>query len=424
VNNVEDVQDVKVVHAMNTTSTANIADTADRAGAAGTAGDDLDLEEIRSAVRTVLEREAPSARVRALLDEPAGYDPALWQTAVALGWPGLHIPTRYGGLGLPLAALAVVLQEFGRHLVPAPFFASALLASGALLAADNDALKAVWLPRFAAGTARGALVLTGASGALHDLGLTCQKVGADWRIDGTAAFALDAHTADLLLLCARHADGGRSLFAVPAGTPGVRVVPTPGVDQTRRLCAVQVDAVVLDAGAALVAPGSAAALIDHVVDLGALGLACDALGGGERVLQMITTYAGERVQFGRAIGSFQAVKHKCADLLLLVEGMRVAVEHAAAACVLGGSGMQEAIAIAKAYAGEAGVKIAGDAMQLHGGIGFTWDHDMHLYLKRACLNQQMFGASAWQRERLACLWFDHPAGAASGASAIDRATAA
>jgi len=360
-----------------------------------------ELNDIGDVVRRVLDEKSTSARVRSVIASETGFDPALWRTVAELGWTGMHVAEAYGGSGLPFSSLAVVLRELGRHLTPLPFLSSAVLGTSALACSSNEAAKQDFLPALASGGMRAAVAFTGTTGRLHDVGMLFTETSAGYRVDGHASFVLDAHNCDLLVLCARNDRRELAFLLAERAEVADAVHWTPSVDQTRRLCEIRVSDLRVSPERVLCTGAEAEALRRHLIDVAALAIACDSLGGAEMALEMTTSYAKQRVQFGRPIGSFQAIKHKCADMLLLVEGARVAVDHAAENMQLGCPSASDLPAMAKAHAADAYVKVAGDSMQAHGGIGFTWEHDMHMFFKRAALNQQLFGTSAWHRERVA-----------------------
>ena len=366
-------------------------------------------DELRQVARRLLDRESSSERVRAVMELPAGYDAALWRKMAELGWQGLAVPEEYGGGGGSFAELALVLEELGRRVTPSPFFSTAVLGASALVVAADERRKAELLPKLCAGE----LIVALATGPIpRGGGPTVQCTAAGYVLDGVAPFVADAHVADLLLAAARHLDDPDTLtlFLLPPGTEGVAVRALPTMDRTRRLCEVRLDRVVLEQDAVIGAPGAGGRLLDWIVDRAAAALACDCVGGAQRVMEMCADYASRREQFGRPIGTFQAIKHKCADMLILVEAARVAAEEAAATSPSSPGEPSISAAIAKSYAGDAYAKIAGDGIQLHGGVGFTWEHDIHLYFKRAKLNQVWFGDPSWYRSRLADLLLPRAAG--------------
>jgi alkylation response protein AidB-like acyl-CoA dehydrogenase len=363
-------------------------------------GTSAEQQELRDAVRRFLADRAPLPRVRELMDTVSGADPAVWQQASEqLGLPGIAIAEEHGGAGFTFAEQAIVLEEAGAALYGGPYLASAVLAATALTASEDKAAMA-------AGTTIGTLAFTEDDGS-WDPG-TGQLAGAwsgpgraggdgGWQLDGHKSYVLDGHTADLILVTARTA-AGLSLFAVDAAAAGLTRTALPTLDQTRKLARLEFGAV----PARLVGTdGGAAPAVARTLDVAAIALAAEQLGGAQRALDMAVEYAKTRHQFGRAIGSFQAIKHRCADLLLEVESLRSAVGFAAAAVADGSPEVPAVASLIKAYASDTFFHVAGENIQIHGGIGFTWEHDAHLYFKRAAASQLFLGDAAYHRARLA-----------------------
>jgi alkylation response protein AidB-like acyl-CoA dehydrogenase len=356
-------------------------------------------EELQAVARKLLGAESPPIRVRSVVDEPGGFDRELWLTMADLGWLGIAVPAELGGAGGSFADLMVVLTELGRHVVPGPFFSTVVLGASALLQ-DGGARAADEIAELVSGRLLVALVtglVSGGGGPVLESG------GGGHRLSGTAACVADADIADLLVVAAHHGDDPKatSLVRVPMPTSGVDVQVLPSIDGTRRLCSARFDDVAVGRECVLGELGQGGVVLDWLIDKAAAALAADCLGGAERVLELTVDYAKKRVQFGRPIGTFQAIKHRCADMLLMVEASRAAVEDAAESSAARAGGFSPEAAIAKSYAGDAYALIAREGIQLHGGIGFTWEHDLHLFFKRAKLNQVWYGDSAWHRRRLA-----------------------
>jgi alkylation response protein AidB-like acyl-CoA dehydrogenase len=365
---------------------------------------------IRDNARAFLAEHASSEKLRAALESPAGWDEALWRTMGAeLGWLGVALPELHGGSGLGLVELAILMQETGRVLAAAPFFTTAGLCAPAILATATDAQQARLLPGLGSGKSRFALCMTGASGAPAPLELPAHLLrrGNEWTLRGTAHFVAFGHAADILLVAARAPGSvaweGVSLIAIPANAAGVRIERAVSLDLTRPYAQVHFDSVripheVIMGEAEAAGPGMKAALATA-----AAMLAAEQLGGGERVLEMSVDYAKQRVQFGRPIGSFQAIKHMLADMMVLVEGARSAAYYAACALSELPEEGEKAAAIARSYCSDAFSACAAQAIQVHGGIGFTWDHDAHFYFKRARSSASLLGDAAYHREILAGL---------------------
>ncbi|ADJ48883.1 acyl-CoA dehydrogenase [Amycolatopsis mediterranei S699] len=337
-------------------------------------------EDLRAVVRRFL---ADRADVRARLDSGEGHDLAVWrQLADQLGLPGIAVPEEYGGSGGGPVELGIVLEEMGRVLLPSPFFATVALVGQALTASGDDAAKSRWLPGIADGSLTATLAVAEESGRATDL--TTTATGG--TLSGTKMFVVDGHTADLLLVVAR-----TGLFAVEGTAPGVTRTRLETLDRTRRLARIDFD------GAPAVPIGESPPR--KALDLAVVALAAEQVGGAQACLDMAVGHAKVRVQFDRPIGTFQAIKHKCADMLLAIEAARSAVYHAASA----GDELPVAASVAGAYCSVAFTHAAKENIQIHGGVGYTWEHDAHRYLKRAKSSEQLFGAPAAHRARLADL---------------------
>jgi alkylation response protein AidB-like acyl-CoA dehydrogenase len=356
--------------------------------------------DLRESVRRFLAERAPLPRVRELMETTDGTDPDVWRQASAqLGLPGIAVPEEYGGTGFSFAEQAIVLEELGAALFTGPYLASAVLAATALLASDDEEAKKDLLPGIAAGETIATLAFTEDDGSWDPVSIRLAAVrnGTGWRLDGHKSFVLDGHAADLILTVAT-TDGEPSLFAVASTADGLTRQALPTLDQTRKLARLTFD----HAPARLVGePGAARAVLDRTLDVAAVALAAEQLGGAQRALDMAVEYAKVRQQFGRPIGSFQAIKHRCADLLLEVESLRSAVGYAAAAVAAGSTEVPALASLLKAYASEVYSHVAGENIQIHGGIGFTWEHDAHLYLKRAKASELFLGDASYHRARLA-----------------------
>ena len=361
-------------------------------------------DDLRATARALLARSSPSERVRQVVAGPAGFDRDLWAQVVELGWTSIHVDERHGGAGCGWADLAVVLHELGRALTPSPFLASAVLATGALSLAAGAPVAAPLLASLAGGSTIGTVALASASGSYEpgQLTTTWSDPGGTLRLDGTAGFVLDADVAGVLVVAARHADGRVIAVAVDGGTPGLAVERMPTVDETRRLFTVSFDGVEAGTDRLLCEPGRRAeALLDHVLAIGAVAAAADAAGAAERALETTAAYAKQRMQFGKPIGSFQAVKHHCANMAIAVEASRAAARTAADALDGDPSTWATAASIAASYVGPACSEACALEMRVHAGIGFTWEHDTHLHLKRVKLDEVLFGTPSWHRRRLA-----------------------
>jgi alkylation response protein AidB-like acyl-CoA dehydrogenase len=333
----------------------------------------------------VLAYAAGPERLRAIVDGDAGWDEQLWaKLAGELGFAGLMIPEAYGGSGLGAVEMALVLEETGRTLAPVPFFESAVLAAQAVLHAGDDAQKAALLPGIASGEVKAAF-----AGTADRPSLTAG------RLTGEARFVTFGHVADLLVV-ATHDD---SLVALHTSRPGIKVERLSNLDRTRPFATVTFDIDVAHARL-LGPPGSAGAAIDRTLAVGAGLLAAEQTGGAQYCLDSTVEYAKQRVQFGRPIGSFQAVKHELADMLVMIEASRSAAFYAAAA-IDADEEVEEACAVAASWASDTYRHCSAEAIQLHGGIGFTWEHPAHLYFKRARATSTWLGTPEVHREVLA-----------------------
>src|SRR5215813_13991427 len=367
-------------------------------------------ELLRSTARKFFENECASETVRKLMDGSEGITPELWKKLAEQGWLGLIAPEEYGGMALGIVDLVVLLEEMGRAVVPGPFFSTVLLGGLALLEAGTEAQKKAWLPKICAGEARATLAWMEPSAEMGAAGITLSAVakGAGFTLNGTKLFVHDAHTADVIVVAARTASGqnpeeGISLFLVPRSTPGVSVTLLPTMDQTRKLCEVTLSNVDLGGDAIMGASGAGWKPLARVIDRATVGLCAEMCGGAQKVLDMTVEYAKIRQAFGRPIGSYQGVKHRAADMLVDVENSKSITYYAAWAMDEGVPEGPLAVSMAKAYVSDAYRRVAGAGIQLHGGIGFTWEHDLHLYFKRAKGSEFTFGDATWHRERVAQL---------------------
>jgi alkylation response protein AidB-like acyl-CoA dehydrogenase len=361
-------------------------------------------QELRESVRRFLADRVPLHRVRELMESADGTDDKVWNYAAGqLGLQGIAIPEEYGGAGFTFVEQAIVLEELGAALYPGPYLASAVLAATALLASSDDGAKCDLLPGIAAGEAVATLAFTEDDGSWEPDAIKLAASKSDsspsgrWVLDGHKSFVLDGHTASLILAVAR-TDAGLSLFAIQADADGLTRKQLPTLDQTRRLARLEFSSV----PARLIgAPGDAVAILSRTLDVAAIAQAAEQLGGAQRALDMAVSYAKIRHQFGRPIGSFQAIKHRCADLLLEVESLRSAVGYAAAAVAEDSAEVPVVAALVQALASDTYFHVAAENIQIHGGIGFTWEHDAHLYFKRAKASELFLGDASYHRERLA-----------------------
>jgi alkylation response protein AidB-like acyl-CoA dehydrogenase len=357
-------------------------------------------EELRRLVRRFLEEKSPETEVRRLMATTEGYDPAVWrQMADQLGLQSMIIPESHGGAGFGYVELLVVLEEMGAALLCAPYFSTVALATNALLTSGDDVAAKQWLPGIASGDTIATLAITEDSGRWEVDAITTTATGSGdaWTIDGHKSFVLDGHLAGLVLVAAR-TPAGVSLFAVEGDAAGLTRTPLATMDQTRKQARLEFSST----PATLVGrDGGAAEGLEKTLQLAAVALAAEQVGGAQRVLDNAVEYAKSRMQFGRPIGSFQAIKHKCADMLLEVESAKSAAYYGAWAAATDDEELALAASLAKSYCSEAYFHCAAENIQIHGGIGFTWEHHAHLYFKRAKSSELLLGDPAYHRELLA-----------------------
>jgi alkylation response protein AidB-like acyl-CoA dehydrogenase len=351
---------------------------------------------LRAAARKLLDTECPPTLVRAMLADATAHHPALWRHLADLGALGILIPDDAGGQGGSFLDLVVLLEEMGKSLLPGPFFATTLLGALALTLAGSAPQRRAWLPALASGERLATLTLDADQG---EIAPTAERTADGYRVRGTQAFVMDAHVADTLVVAARAA-AGTTLFVLDARTQGVEVTPLRTVDMSRRLATVRLD-VTLPLTAMLGSEGGGTPIVQRVLQHARAGLAVEAVGVAQRALDLAVAYANERKQFGRPIGSFQAVKHKCVDMMVGVETARSLAYYAAWAVSENAADAEAAVAMAKAYAGDVAKAVTSEAIQVHGGIGFTWEHDIHLYHRRALAIAAAFGSAVEHRETVA-----------------------
>lgn len=359
--------------------------------------------QFRAALQRFLADKSGPMAVRAAMASQTGIDRDAWSQACAeLGLAGIRIPEQYGGAAFGYVELGIAIEETGRHLFCAPFFTSVVFAAEAILAAATEPFRELLLPSIASGSATATLALAEARGVWDPaaVAMTAVRSGDGTRISGAKHFVLDGASADIVLVVAREAGSagrdGLSLYLVDATGDGVRRRALEVLDPTRRLALLEFN----DARAECIsAPGEAGAALACAVDRATIMLANEIVGGCQVMLDSAVEYAKLRMQFGRPIGSFQAVKHKLADMLLDVEHAKSAAYYAAAAIDADAGDIPALAALAKATAADAYVRVAADCIQLHGGIGFTWDHDTHLWFKRAKSSEMLLGSPACHRER-------------------------
>jgi alkylation response protein AidB-like acyl-CoA dehydrogenase len=357
-------------------------------------------DELRKTVRAFLESKSPETAVREQMETETGFDPAVWsQMGEQMGLQGLAIPEEFGGSGYTNTELGIVLEEMGRSLLCAPYFSTVVLAANTLLQAGDAAAKQELLPGIASGETIATLAFTEPSGKWDESGITLEATGSgsDWKLNGTKMFVLDGNTASLIIVAAKTGKGV-SLFTVAGDAAGLTRTNLSTMDQTRKQSKLEF----ADTPAKLIGTeGEGWKTLSTVLDLAAVGLAAEQVGGAQKVLDMAVEYAKVRVQFGRPIGSFQAIKHKCADMLLEVESAKSAAYYAMWCASEMNDELPSVASLAKAYCSEAYFHAAAENIQIHGGIGFTWEHPAHLYFKRAKSSEIYLGDPTYHRELLA-----------------------
>ncbi len=363
-------------------------------------------EQFRSVIRRFLTDKSPTTEVRRLMETSEGYDRDVWrQLSQELALPGIHIPERYGGAGFGAVELGIVMEELGRSLLCAPYFSSSVLAANAILNAASESQKVELLPDIASGERLATLAVTEPNGRWDTQGIeltaTLAKDGAgtEFLLNGVKSFVLDGQIADLLIVVGRNlatsGDEGLSFFALPAQTPGVERRALETMDPTRKLSRIEFR----NARAELLGElGTGARALANTLDHAAIALANEMVGGAQALFDSAISYVQTRMQFGRVIGSFQAIKHKCADMLLEVELAKSAAYYAAEAAAEDDPELPALASLAKACTSDAYMNTAANCIQLHGGIGFTWDHDTHLWFKRAKSSEVFLGDPSYHRE--------------------------
>lgn len=379
---------------------------------------------IRDTAEAFLAEVSDSEAIRRAMATEQGYEDELWgRICGEMYWQAIHIPEEYGGMGLGYVELVAMLEQMGRYLLCSPFFSTVALATNALIVAGSEEQKAQYLAQICEGSLTATLAYTGAVAGEQSgiwgadaVTATCKNEGDNFVLNGTLRYVPDGHSAGLIIVAARNegsaGEEGISLFAVPADTAGVSSSWLPTLDQTRKQAEVVLENVSVPASALMGEEGNGWANLSKVISLANIALSAEQMGGASQVLDITVEYTKERVQFNRPIASFQAVKHKAADMMTRVEVARSGVYYAA--CVaqeaLEGGPMAdelaEAASIAKSYCSDIYFANAGDAIQLHGGVGFTWEYDVHLFFKRAKASEHFLGNGSYHREQLAKLLLD------------------
>ncbi|HLI78835.1 MAG TPA: acyl-CoA dehydrogenase family protein [Candidatus Binataceae bacterium] len=361
-------------------------------------------EMLRDAAKRFLADNCPTTYVRKMMAHETAHDKEFWKKLVDLGWPGLLIPEQYGGQGGSFLDMTVIAEEAGKALVPGPFFTAALLGAPLAIEGGTEEQKKDILPRMAKGEFIGTLALAEASGRFDAEGvqLKASKSGNDYTITGEKFFVPDAHVANAMAVAVRTGGSGEkgiTLLIVPTNAPGVTITQLKTVDMTRRLCHVKFDNV--KTSTLLGKEGEGWPILRRVLDIATAALSAEMVGTAQKALDMSVDYAKTRVQFGKPIGSFQAVKHKCVDMMVAVENARSLTYYA---CWTVDEKTPEAatsVPMAKAYASDMAKNVTSEAIQVHGGIGFTWEHDMHLFHRRALAGEANLGNAPVHRESVA-----------------------
>jgi len=358
---------------------------------------------LRNLTREFLTRESTPRAVRTLMEEPSGFSDATWQQMSEMGLPGLAIDPGYGGHGLGMVELALVLDEMGRAAYPGPFFATTVLAASAIAAGGQPNQLARFLPDIAQGRTKATLALIedALSWAGSGVRMTAERRGNEFVLKGTKRFVPFAQAADLILVAARTGSGddGTTVFAVQADAAGLSQLPNVEMDHTSKTSTLTFDGVAVAADAVIGEVDRGWAVIGPTLQRAAIGASAEMLGAARRCMEMSVEYAKVRQQFGQPIGAFQAIKHACAEMLLEVENAHAATYYAAWAVDAGAPDAELAASVAKAYVGDASRKVCGSSIQVHGGIGFTWEYDLHLYVKRAKHLEPLYGDADFHRER-------------------------
>jgi len=369
-------------------------------------------EEFRLIVRRFMDDKSPRTEVRKLMDSEQGYDATVWkQLSEGLGLPGIHIPEAYGGQGFGFVELCIVLEEMGRALLCAPFFSATALAATTIIHAGTEEQKLALLPGIASGQTLSTLALSEANREWLPCNTetsatpTRDNSGDNYVLNGEKSYVVDGHIANLLIVVARTpgttGDEGLSLFTVPSDAPGLQRRLLKSLDPTRKLAHIEFKQTPATLLGALNTGGDT---LPHILDLAAVALASEMVGGAQMMLESALDYAQLRMQFGRLIGSFQVIKHKCADMLLDVELAKSTAYYAAAAAADGAPDLPTVASLSKAYAADTYMKSAAECLQIHGGIGFTWENDTHLYFKRAKSAEVFLGDANYHRDQLVLRW--------------------
>jgi alkylation response protein AidB-like acyl-CoA dehydrogenase len=355
-------------------------------------------QQLKESARAFLTGECPTTFVRKVMASDDGYPRELYDHIAKLGWTGLVVPEKFGGAGLGMLDMAMVLEEGGYAAMPGPFMFSSMLAASALKLSGSDQLKSKWLTALAEGKAIGTVAIVESAGSIdaRDINAIGSKGAAGWHLTGSKMFVPYANVADFIVVAAKH-DSDIFLFVVDAKSPGVTISGLKNLDLTRRVSRLELKS----APAERLKGGKD--LFGKLVDVAAIAVAADSLGGTERALEMAVDYSKVREQFGKPIGSFQALKHAAAEIVADLEPARAMIWYASYAQDTGAADASRVAAMAKARLCDIYSRSTDRAVLMHGGIGFTWEHDIHLWFKRARFNESYFGSPSFHRERVAIL---------------------
>ncbi|HTY56241.1 MAG TPA: acyl-CoA dehydrogenase family protein [Candidatus Binataceae bacterium] len=359
---------------------------------------------LTNSAREFMRNECPTTVVRKAMADADGMPREVYRKIAQLGWTGLIVPEEFGGAGLGMLDMALLLAECGHSAMPGPFLFSSTLAASALILGGTDELKRRWLPALADGSAIGTIAITEEGDSLSPdaIATSVREDSAGHVLNGVKMFVPYANVADFIIVAARSGSGADDFgfWLIERAAPGLSVETLRNLDQTRRVSRISLDNVTVPAHSRL---EGRTQLLDRLIDIGAVAIAADSLGGSERALDMAVEYSKIREQFGRPIGSFQALKHAAAEIVADLEPARSLLWYAAHALDAQPNDASRAAAMAKARLSDIYTRATGRSVLMHGGIGFTWDHDIHLWFKRARFNESFFGSPVFHRERLARL---------------------
>jgi alkylation response protein AidB-like acyl-CoA dehydrogenase len=363
-----------------------------------------DQQQLKNSARDFLTKECPTTRVRQIISDDDGMPLDLYAVIAHLGWNGMLVPEKFGGAGLGMLEMSLLLEECGYAALPGPFLFSSALAVSALVAGGSDALNRRWLEPLAEGHAIGTVAIMEPNDSINpaDLATTAQPTRQGWLLNGSKMFVPYPHVADFMIVVARTGSGARDIgfFLVEPRQPGVKIRRLKNLDLTRRVSVVEFNSVEIPPEAVLPA---GADLYERLLDVAGVAIAADSLGGTERALDMAVEYSKGREQFGKPIGAYQAIQHAAAEIVADLEPSRSLLWYAAYMLDAKPVSASRAAAMVKARMCEVFMRAADRAVLMHGGIGFTWDHDMHLWFKRARFNESYFGSPPFHRERVAKL---------------------